>query len=125
MSNDRDIAHAAIAQRRNGVVSPVFETLLERPAVAQAASDIGLAVRFSGCLLARLRELAICTVAAQWGTDHEWSVHSNLALKEGLDASVLDALKEKLPLPTSSVEEQAVHTFITELLRHGGASTAT
>lgn len=125
MSNDRAAARAAIAERRNGVVGAVFETLLERPAVAQAASDIGLAIRFSGCLPAPLREIAICTVAAHWGTEHEWSVHADLAQKAGVDAALLTAIREKLPLPHSSVEAQAVHLFVTELLHRGRASAAT
>ncbi|NYI02766.1 carboxymuconolactone decarboxylase family protein [Cupriavidus plantarum] len=125
MSNDRAAARAAIAQRRNGVVGAVFETLLERPAVAQAASDIGLAIRFSGCLPAPLRELAICTVAAHWRTEHEWKIHADLALKAGVDAALLDALEENLPLPSCSAEQHAVHAFITELLHDGRAAVAT
>lgn len=129
MSNDRAAARAAIAQRRNGVVGAVFETLLERPAVAEAASNIGLAVRFSGCLPAPLRELAICTVAAYWNTEHEWSIHADLARKAGVDAALLDALhaapRERRPLPHASTQELAVHAFVTELLHDGRASTAT
>jgi len=122
MSNDRAAARAAIAERRNGVVGAVFETLLERPAVAVAASDMGVSIRFSGCLPAPLRELAICIVAAHWGTEHEWSIHAALAEKAGVDVALLNAIREKLPLPHASEEERAVHAFVTELLHSGRAS---
>ena len=123
-SNERDKARAVIAEKRKGIVSPVFETLLTRPAVAQAASDIGLAIRFAGCLPAPLREIAICTVAAHWNTEYEWASHSKLAVQAGITEDLLDAIRRGRPLTGGDIEQQAVYAFITEILRDGRASIA-
>ena len=121
---ERERVRAAIAERRGGVVSPFFEALLERPAIAGAASDMGAAIRFSGCLPPALRELAICTVAAHWKAEYEWTVHSALAAKEGLSRDLLDAVRSQQPLPDADATQSAVHTFLVDLLRHGRAPAA-
>lgn len=119
---ERDRVRASIAKKRDGVVSPFFEVLLECPAIAEAASDMGAAIRFSGSLPAPLRELAICTVAAHWNADYEWKVHSELASKAGIAADVLDAVRERRALAGNDLAQRAVHAFMAELLRDGRAS---
>ena len=115
----RDRVRAGIAEKRGGVVSPFFEVLLECPAVAEAASNMGASIRFGGTLPAALRELAICIVAAHWRAEYEWNAHSALAAQAGIAADVLDAIRAREPLPGHEPGHQEVHIFMTDLLRDG------
>ena len=72
-----------------------------------------------------LREFVILMTARQWSQNYEWSVHSRLALEEGLSPDIAQALVEGRR-PLGMVEEEAVlYDFCTELQRNQSVSDAT
>jgi alkylhydroperoxidase family enzyme len=58
----------------------VFRTLLRRPAVAKAVSDL-LMANFGSELDHRLRELVIMRLGWATGSDYEWTQHWSIALE--------------------------------------------
>lgn len=56
-----------------------FDALLRAPDIGRVVQDLGAALRFSGSLSPRMRELAILTVAAHWDSDYEWYAHTAAA----------------------------------------------
>ena len=77
----------------DGSLAGPFNALLYRPELGDAVQRVGAALRFSGGLPDRLRELAILTVAAAWGSRFEASAHEPVALAAGATAEQLDDVR--------------------------------
>lgn len=85
---------AAIRQRRGGTLLNLDRMLLNSPAYAVGWNGFLGAVRNALSLDARLRELAICTVAVLTRADYEYSQHAPEFLAAGGSQAQLDALRE-------------------------------
>mgnify|MGYP003349792205 FL=1 len=73
----------------------------------------------------RLREFVILMTARQWSQNYEWSVHSRLALEEGLSPDIARALVEGRRPPGMVEEESVLYDFCMELQDHQSVSDAT
>lgn len=69
-----------------------FNAMLFHPAIGMALQDLGRALRFSGQLPPRAREIAILIVAASERSDFEWAAHAAIAAYLGLSTAQIDAL---------------------------------
>lgn len=69
-----------------------FRAMLLHPPLGGALAALGAALRAHSVLPAALREIAILTVAARWGSLFEGYVHRPAARAAGLAASTVDAL---------------------------------
>ncbi|HZI97637.1 MAG TPA: carboxymuconolactone decarboxylase family protein [Actinomycetales bacterium] len=78
-----------------GRLAGPFNAMLHAPAIGQAVQQLGAALRFSGVLPARTRELVICAVAAHWDSDYEWYAHSRVAASVGVTPSELAGLRDR------------------------------
>lgn len=68
--------------------------LLYSPPVAMGWIEMYDAVRWKTALSGKLREMAMCQVAAINGADYEWAAHAPIALQEGATQAQLDALPD-------------------------------
>ena len=84
----------AIRQRRGGSLLNLDRMLLNSPAYAVGWNGFLGAVRNKLSLDARLRELAICTVAVLTRADYEYGQHAPEFLAAGGHQGQLDALQE-------------------------------
>ena len=84
---------AAIRQRRGGSLLNLDRMLLNSPAYAVGWNGFLGAVRNKLSLDARLRELAICTVAVLTRADYEYGQHAPEFLDAGGSQAQLDALQ--------------------------------
>ena len=71
-----------------------FNALLHSPGIGAAVERLGAALRFSGAVDARTRELVICAVAAHWRSDYEWYAHSRLGRAVGMSAQDLASVRD-------------------------------
>ena len=85
---------AAIRQRRGGGLLNLDRMLLNSPAYAVGWNGFLGAVRNKLSLDARLRELAICTVAVLTRADYEYHQHAPEFLSAGGSQAQLDALQD-------------------------------
>jgi alkylhydroperoxidase family enzyme len=85
---------AAIRARRGGSLLHLDRMLLHSPALAAGWNGFLRAVRGELLLDARLRELAICAVAALNGAEYEFHQHAPEFLKAGGTPAQLDALRD-------------------------------
>ena len=83
-----------------------FNAMLHAPGIGQAVQQLGAALRFSGRLPARTRELVICAVAAHWDSDYEWYAHSRVASSVGVTPSELASLRD-LRAPAGLAPQEA------------------
>jgi 4-carboxymuconolactone decarboxylase len=110
----RDIVAAVIAGPR-GRVPVLFQPWLRVPELADRAQRLGEFCRYKTSLGPRLSELTILTVARHWTAQYEWYSHEGPAREAGLTDDVIEDLSHgKTPIFEND-DEQAVHTFVTEL----------
>ena len=81
----REVA-AAISAGPRGEVRGPFIPLLHHPDLAARIQQLGEQLRWKGRLPPALTELAVLVTARRWLCQHEWFVHSKLALGAGVPA---------------------------------------
>jgi alkylhydroperoxidase family enzyme len=91
LSEPNDVV-AAIRARRGGPLLHLDRMLLHSPPLARGWNVFLGAVRTELSLDARLRELAMCTVAVLNGADYEFAQHAPLLAQAGASAAQVNAL---------------------------------
>ncbi|HEX4814995.1 MAG TPA: carboxymuconolactone decarboxylase family protein [Nonomuraea sp.] len=71
-----------------------FNAMLLSPPVGLALQEVGAAVRYGSVLTDRVREMAILTVAAHWGSAFEREAHEAVGRTCGLTDAEVGALRE-------------------------------
>ncbi len=93
LQEPRDVV-AAVRARRGGQLFNLDRILLHSPPVAMGWNALLGAVRRDMTLSPKLRELAMCAVAALNGADYEWGHHAPLYLEAGGTQAELDAMRD-------------------------------
>ena len=94
-----------------------FNALLHSPGVGAPVERLGAALRFSGEIDARTRELVICSVATHWRSDYEWYAHSRLGRSVGLSPAELESVGDGQIPESASPSEVAALRLTLALLR--------
>ena len=110
----RQVADEITAGPRGEVRGPFIPLLHNAPA-ANAVQQMGAFLRFDGTLPGDLREMVILIVARHWTAQYEWFAHHRLALKEGLDPAVCDAIAAGQRPAFQDPKLAKVHDFVIEL----------
>jgi 4-carboxymuconolactone decarboxylase len=116
----REVA-AEIAAGPRGEVRGPFIALIHNPELARRLQKLGEYLRWEGKLPSRLKELAVLVTARRWTCQHEWLMHSKLALEGGLAPGIVEAIKQGKEPSGMSQEEKAVYTFCSEVHASGRA----
>src|SRR5256885_13211156 len=90
---------------------------LHSPRVGEPFREMNRILRNEVPLAPRLRELAILVTAREFDSQFEWTAHEPVALKEGLDPEILDAVKLRKPVTGAPEKEAAIIAFGRELFR--------
>ena len=77
-----------------------------------------------GTLTANELSIIVLTVARHWSANYPWAVQVRNALKAGLSQNVIDAINQRVALPTEDARENLVHKLANELLNDHGLSNA-
>ena len=109
----REVA-AEISAGPRGEVRGPFIALLHNPELARRVQKLGEHLRWEGKLPPRLKELAVLVTARRWICQHEWVMHSKLALSGGLAPELVEAIRQGKEPHGMSEEERAVYTFCRE-----------
>jgi 4-carboxymuconolactone decarboxylase len=120
----REVAAEITAGPRGEVRGP-FIALLHNPELARHVQRLGEHLRWKGKLPSRLKELAVLVTARRWTCQHEWVMHSKLALEGGLGAGIVDDIRNGREPKGMLDEEKAVYNFCRELHATGRAGDAT
>jgi 4-carboxymuconolactone decarboxylase len=107
--------HDEIAGARSGSVRGPFALWIRNPALADAANQFGNALRLHGKLEKRLFELTVLIVARHWSAQYEWYAHEQAALKAGLSAAVVEAIRQKKSPEFAREDERLVYELISEI----------
>ena len=112
----RTVADAIMSGPRGGMRGP-FNTWLRSPELADHLQKVGEYVRFKTSLDKRLNEMAICMTAQYWGSQYEWYAHAPLAIKAGLDPSIVAAIGAGRKPEQMKDDEAIVWEFTAQLRR--------
>ncbi|MBG0830069.1 carboxymuconolactone decarboxylase family protein [Planomonospora sp. ID67723] len=99
-----------------------FNAMLLSPPVGLALQEVGAAVRYGSVLTGRIREMAILTVAAHWGSDFERESHEAVGRTCGLTEEEIAALREG-GLPDLADPDERAAVRATAALTGAGALT--
>ena len=112
---------AEITAGPRGEVRGPFIALLHNPELARHVQRLGEHLRWHGKLPPSLKELAVLVTARRWTCQHEWVMHSKLALEGGLAPEVVDAIRAGKEPSAMSEDEKAVYGFCREVHTSGRA----
>jgi 4-carboxymuconolactone decarboxylase len=112
---DVDDKHLAIFDSlpglgKDGVLKGPLAFAAYNPPVAKALFDLHNAA-VAGSLTPRVRELAIMVACRETNYNLEWNGHEATALKNGVDAKVLDVIRKRGPLTGLDDKDAAVVRF--------------
>lgn len=107
--------HDNIASGPRGLVQGPLAVWLNRPELADCAQALGQYCRFDSSLPPHLSELAILTTGRIWGSEFEWSVHKPIALKAGISADIVEAIRTQKPPEFVNEDEAVVYAFAKKL----------
>jgi 4-carboxymuconolactone decarboxylase len=120
----RSIADSITSGPRKRMSGP-FNAWLRNPELADRLQKVGEYVRFNTSLDKRINEMAILMTAQAWGAQYEWYAHAPLAVKAGLDPSVVAALGAGRKPDNMKDDEAIVWEFTTQLRRDHSVDDAT
>jgi len=112
----RGVAEAVMSGPRGGLRGP-FNAWLRSPELADRLQKVGEYLRFNTSLDKRINEMAIIMTAQAWGSQYEWYAHAPLALKAGLDPSIVEAIGAGRKPEKMKDDEAIVWEFTTQLRR--------
>jgi 4-carboxymuconolactone decarboxylase len=125
MSPEQRRIYDAIISGPRGVVPGPLRVWLNSPELAERAQTLGAFCRYGTVLPPHLSELAIITTGAYWKAGYEWAVHAPLALKAGVNADVIEAIRTGRQPNFDRADAAALYGFTYELLHNRKVSAPT
>jgi AhpD family alkylhydroperoxidase len=108
-----DLEKKIVTER--GRVSPLYQTLLNAPEIAQGWEALLTAIRNRNSLSPAIREMIILRVAILNRADYEFDAHEPHALKAGVSPEKIAAIRE-LALPNIFTEEEMLILDLTDVM---------
>ena len=103
----------------DGSLRGPFNHMVTNPHLGKRMGDLGHAVRFEASVERRLQELAICTVGAHWRSNFEFWAHGRMAIEQGIDPGIIEAMASGTTPSFERDDEAEVHAFAAELVSTG------
>src|SRR5438270_4693541 len=95
MSADQKQTYDEAIAGKRGAPPPPMMAWLNSPEMARHATRLGGFLRFDTIFPAKLSEIAILVTARHWTSHNEWYAHKRLALKAGLDPTIIDDIRDR------------------------------
>jgi 4-carboxymuconolactone decarboxylase len=120
----RPIADRILAFSKIGIGGP-YHIMLRSPQAAQQIINLMEYLRFQSTVPNRLKEFSIMIQGRLWRSQVEWATHYTPALKAGVSAETLAALKNNTRPTSMQPDEAAVFDFCMELYNKHAVSDET
>jgi 4-carboxymuconolactone decarboxylase len=116
---------AIMRTRPRANLSGPFSVWIHTPEICEPADALANCFRFSHTLDQRLIELIILMMCRDATVKYAWSVHAPLALKAGVAAKTIDALRARERPDFERDDERLIYDLVGELLATKSLSAAT
>ena len=90
---------------------------LHSPELGERMRAVNQYLRYETALERRLTELAILVTARELDNQFEWTAHEPVALKEGLDAAIVEVVKHRKPISGLPTKEALIISLGRKLFR--------
>ncbi len=110
---------------KDGILRGPLAFAADNPAVAQALHDLHDAAVPGGTLDPHTRELAILVACRETNYNLEWNAHAAIGLKAGLDAKLIDVVRNNRPLAGLNEKDATVIRFGRQMLHDKKVDSAT
>ena len=97
-----------VAAAQGGIGSGPTSVLKNSPEMAKRAMHLSNYLRNESSLPEKIQELAMLTAARAMDCQYIWNAHAASGRREGLSDALVDALRDKQPLPALAADEDAV-----------------
>ena len=87
---------------------------INSPEMARRRNHLTSYLRYETTFLKKIQELAIITTARAMDCPYVWNAHAPAARRAGVSDALIDALRERRPLPPMSADEAAVVNYAME-----------
>ena len=104
-------------------VGPVW-VWMTVPALAMAATQLGLYVSRDMALPKRLKEIAILVTARRWTAQYEWYAHERMSAAAGVEADIIEAIRHKRRPAFKDAKDDLVFDFATAVMEKGRVDDA-
>ena len=88
------------------------------PEMARRRGHLTGYLRFDSTFPKKIQELAIITTAREMDCPYVWNAHAPAARREGVSDALVDAIRDKAPLPSISQEESVIINYCREFYRN-------
>ena len=123
--NDKPAYDAFMASRQGRPNVGPYTLLLHMPEMAQKLEALRLYLRDEASLAQKIQELVMISVAREMSCAFIWYAHAAAARKAGVRDDIVDNIRERRPLASLDLDEQAVVDFTRELLQNRKVSRPT
>jgi len=113
----------SIAGKRGAPPAPMM-AWLNSPEMARHATRLGAVLRFDTIFPAKLSEIAILVTARHWSAHYEWYAHKRLALKGGMDPSIIEAIRDRRTPHFEDLKAKMIYDVAKSLHEAHGMSQA-
>ncbi len=110
-------AHAATRAGKRGSVPPPVQAWLHSPDFAARAQAVGEFIRYDTVFPPDLVEIPILVTARFWTSHYEWFAHRRLAEAAGLDAAIIDAIRDNRDPPFADPRARVIYDYALTLHR--------
>ena len=122
-SEQQRVYDMVVSGQRGELVGPL-RAALHNPELAERWSQLGESLRYRTRFPTRLSELAVLMTARAWNSEVEWGIHRRVALANGLEQSVVEAIRDGIAPALEDPVDREVYNFVAELLEHTNVSDA-
>ena len=98
---------------------------INSPEMARRRTRLTSYLRFESTFPKRIQELAILTTARAFDCPYIWNAHAPAARKEGVSDALVDAIRDRQPLPPMADDERAIVNFCNEFYTNHKISAST
>ncbi len=118
-------AHDEIASGPRGAVYGPFVPLLRSPELTRRLQKVGEYLRYQAVLPRKISELAILLTAREWTQQFEWHHHLPLALAQGVNEKVAEAIADGRRPENMADDEEIAYELCRELHQSRSVSDET
>ena len=98
---------------------------INSPEMAKRRNHLTSYLRYETTFPKRILELAIINTARAMDCQYVWNAHAPAARKEGVSDALVDAIRDRKPLPTMAADERAIIDYGNEFFKDHKVSKGT
>ena len=114
-----------VLEANGGRVSGPTSITVNSPEMAKRRGHLTSYLRYETTISQNVLELAIITAARAMDCPYVWNAHAPAARRAGVSDALIDALRERKPLPSMSPQESALVGYGQEFYRTHKVSDST